>query len=33
MKNTVTKPDVGHNWGTNAEPDLEANIGPTLQIE
>ena len=25
--------DVGHHWGTDAEPDPEADIGPTLQIE
>ena len=27
------KADIGYHWGTHAEPNLEANIGPTLQIE
>ena len=25
--------DIGHDWGTDTEPDPEAEIGPTLQIE
>ena len=25
--------DIGHHWGTNTEPYLEADIGPALQIK